>query len=57
MEGNPYYRLCVQFKQAYIDRPGSLDVYSGSVQQVRYAQEDSNMLIANVVVEIDHNPQ
>lgn len=57
MEGNPYYRLCVQFKQAYIDRPGSLDVYSGSVQQVRYAQADSNMLIANVVVEIDHNPQ
>jgi len=57
MEGNPYYRLGVQFRQAYIDRPGSLDVYSGSVQQIRYAQTDNDMLIANVVVEIDHNPQ
>jgi len=57
MEGNPYYRLCVQFGQARVDRPGSLDVYSGSVQQVRYAQVDSGALIANVVIEIDHNPQ
>jgi len=57
MEGNPYYRLCVQFRQAYIDRPGSLDVYSGSVQQIRYAQVDNEMRIANVVVEVDHNPQ
>jgi N-acetylmuramoyl-L-alanine amidase len=57
MEGNPYYRLCVQFKNAYIDKPGSLDVYSGSVQQVRYAQVDDDLHTANMVVEIDHNPE
>ncbi|MDD4297252.1 MAG: N-acetylmuramoyl-L-alanine amidase, partial [Ruminiclostridium sp.] len=56
MEGNPYYRLCVQFSDAYIGMPGNLDVYAGSLQQIRYAQADNTQNIASIVVEIDHNP-
>lgn len=57
MEGNQYNRLCVQFQNAVIDKPGSLDVYAGSVQQIRYAQADFQSKIANVVIEINHNPK
>lgn len=57
MEGNPYYRLCVQFGNARIDKPGSLNVYSGSVQQIRYAQADTENSIANIVIEINKNPK
>lgn len=57
MEGNPFYRLCVQFSDAYIDKPGNLDVYAGSVQQIRYAQVENSKNIASIVAEIDHNPE
>ena len=56
MEGNPFYRLCVQFKNADIETAGAMDVYAGSVQQVRYAQADAAQHLANVVIEVDHQP-
>ena len=56
MEGNPYYRLCVQFSDAYIGMLGNLDVYAGSLQQIRYAQADNTQNIASIVAEVDHNP-
>lgn len=56
MDGNPFYRLCVQFKNADIEKAGAMDVYAGSVQQVRYAQVDSAKHLANVVIEVDHQP-
>jgi len=57
IEGNPYYRLCVQFGNAFIEKPGKLDVYAGSVQQVRYAQVDNSSNTANIVIEINHDPK
>ena len=56
-EGNPFYRLCVQIKNADIDNAGAMDVYAGSVQQVRYAQADAAKHLANVVIEVDHQPE
>lgn len=56
MEGNPFYRLCVQFGNADIEKAGALDVYAGSVQQVRYAQADAAKHLANIVIEVDHQP-
>ena len=56
MEGNPFYRLCVQFKNADIDNAGAMDVYAGSVQQIRYAQAAARNHLANVVIEVDHQP-
>lgn len=56
MEGNPYYRICVQFSDAYIEKVGNLDVYAGSVQQIRYAQADGIKNVASIVAEVDHNP-
>lgn len=56
-EDNPYYRLCVQFANASMENPGKLDVYAGSVQQIRYAQMENQNSIANVVIEINHNPK
>lgn len=56
MEGNPFYRLCVQFKNADIDNAGAMDVYAGSVQQIRYAQADEKNHLANIVIELDHQP-
>ncbi|HEY8422132.1 MAG TPA: N-acetylmuramoyl-L-alanine amidase [Thermoclostridium sp.] len=57
VDSNPYYRLCVQFGDASMDKPGSLNVYAGSVQQVRYAQADFDKKIASVVIEINSNPK
>lgn len=57
MEGNPYYRLCVQFSDAYIEKPGNLDVYAGSVQQIRFAQVEKSSNTASIVIEVDHNPE
>lgn len=57
MDGNAHYRLCVQFGNADINVPGKLDVYSGSIQQIRYAQVDGKANISNVVIEINHNPK
>lgn len=54
---NPYYRLCIQLQNTSIEKVGTLDVYAGSVQQIRFAQADSANQIANVVVEIDHQPE
>lgn len=56
-DGNPYYRLCIQFGDANVDKPGSLDVYSGSVQQIRYAQADTANKTVSVVIEVNRNPQ
>ena len=44
MDGNAHYRLCVQFGNADINVPGKLDVYSGSIQQIRYAQVDGKQI-------------
>jgi len=57
MESNPYYRLCVQFGDAVMDKPGSLNVYAGSIQQVRFAQADIENKIANIVIEVNSNPK
>lgn len=56
-EENPYYRLCVQFKNAIMKYVGAMDVYAGSVQQIRFAQADAAKKIVNVVVEVDHQPE
>ncbi len=57
MEGNLYYRLCVQFKNADVQKAGEMNVYAGSIQQIRFAQADSSQHIANVVAEVDHEPE
>jgi N-acetylmuramoyl-L-alanine amidase len=57
VDENPFYRLCVQIQKADIEYAGKLDVYAGSVQQIRYAQADAAQHIANVVIEVDHKPQ
>ncbi len=57
MDNNPHHRLCVQFGNANIEVPGKLDVYSGSIQQIRYAQVDGKTNTSNIVVEINHNPK
>lgn len=57
VEGNPYYRLCVQFKNAVMKYVGAMDVYAGSVQQIRFAQADGSKQLVNVVIEVDHKPE
>jgi len=57
MEGNTYYRLCIQFANAEVDKPGYLNVYAGSVQQIRYAMADTANKTVSVVIEINQSPQ
>lgn len=56
-EENPYYRLCVQFINAIMKYVGAMDVYAGSVQQIRFAQADAAKKTVNVVIEVDHQPE
>lgn len=56
-EDNPYYRLCVQFSDARVDNPGYLNVYAGSVKQIRYAQADTDFKVVSVVTEVSKNPK
>lgn len=57
VENNPCYRLCIQFSDAHVDRPGSFDVNTGSVRQIRYAQADTGNKIVSLVIETGQNPQ